>query len=107
MSAPLLADSIPELAREIEGLLVEQGEHRLAAQVARVRIVDRCRCGDPFCATFYTAPRPQGSWGAGHRNIELACEIGMLILDVVNENVTCVEVLFRDEIRQKLHEVLP
>jgi hypothetical protein len=107
MSAPLLIDAMPELAQELESLLVKDGESDLAVQVRQLHIVDRCRCGDDFCATFYTVPRPNGAWGAGHRNISLDCETGMLILDVVNDKITCVEVLDRDEIRHRLHEVLP
>jgi hypothetical protein len=107
MSAPLIADVLPELARELEALLVKQSERDLAAQIQDLRIIDRCRCGDDFCATFYTVPRPNGSWGPGHRNVSLECERGMLILDVVDDKLTCVEVLHRDEIRQKLHKVLP
>jgi hypothetical protein len=107
MSAPLLIDAMPELAQELESLLAKDGESDLAVQVRQLHIVDRCRCGDDFCATFYTVPRPNGAWGAGHRNISLDCETGMLILDVVNDKITCVEVLDRDEIRHRLHEVLP
>jgi hypothetical protein len=107
MSAPLLTDAIPELAQELESLLVKAGESDLAVQVRQLHIVDRCRCGDDFCATFYTVPRPNGAWGAGHRNVSLDCEMGMLILDVVNDKITCVEVLDRDEIRRTLHNILP
>ena len=106
-STPLLADAIPDLARELEALLVSSGESSLAAQVRGLRIVDRCRCDDSFCATFYTVTRPKGAWGPGHKNISLDCETGMLVLDVVDDKITCVEVLDRDEIRQRLHQVLP
>ncbi|MEQ1907104.1 MAG: hypothetical protein ABL888_23160, partial [Pirellulaceae bacterium] len=106
-NAPLLTDAIPELARELEALLAKSGETNLAAQVQQLCIVDRCRCEDSFCATFYTAPRPNGAWGAGHRNISLDCETGMLVLDVVDDKITCVEVLDRNEIRQQLHKILP
>lgn len=107
MDAPLLIDVLPELAQELEALLVQDGEPELAAQIRQASIVDRCRCGEDFCATFYTVPKPSGSWGAGHRNILLDCTRGMLILDVVRDRLKCVEVLDRDEIRQKLHEICP
>ena len=107
MSTPLLTNAMPDLAQELETLLARQGEPALAAQVQQLQIVDRCRCGDSFCATFYTVPCPSGAWGAGHRNVSLDCETGMLILDVVDGRVTAVEVLDRDEIRQRLHEILP
>lgn len=40
-------------SEELRGLLMQQGERELAAQVLSLRIVDRCRRGDDFCAMFY------------------------------------------------------
>ena len=74
----------------------------LAAQVKRLVIVDRCRCGDDFCASFYTQPKPEGAYGLGHRSMELEPAEGMLILDLVNGTIVQVEVLYRNEIRDKL-----
>lgn len=79
----LLADTLPTLAAELRRLLEEQGESELAAQVPGLMILDRCRCGDDFCATIYTRPKPKGSFGPGHRNVALTPDKGMLILDVV------------------------
>jgi hypothetical protein len=107
MSGPLLSEVIPELASELVTLLEEYGEPQLAEQVAGLRIVGRCRCGDDSCATFYTAPKPKGAWGAGHGNIRLDPDRGYLILDLVDRKIVCVEVLDRDEYRTKLLEVLP
>jgi hypothetical protein len=64
---------MPALVTELEQLLQEEGEPALSAQVCGLHIVERCRCGDDFCATFYT----------------------------------CVEVLYRDEIQNVLHKILP
>ncbi len=102
-----LADMLPSFATELQKLLEEKGEPQLAAQVPRLTIFDRCRCGDDFCGTFYTQPKPQGSFGPGHRNVALTPDDGMLILDVVGEAIACVEVLDRDEVRQKLQAALP
>jgi len=104
---PLLTDLLPSFAAELRRLLTEKGESELAAQVPRLKILDRCRCGDDFCATFYTQPKPEGSFGPGHRNVALTPDEGMLILDVVAGEIACVEVLDRKEIRQKLVELLP
>lgn len=103
----LLKDVLPELADELALLLEEAGEYHLAPQVPGLRIVDRCRCGDDFCATFYTQPKPLGSFGAGHRNVVLEPERGMIILDVVSGAIACVEVLYRDHIGQRLTAALP
>ncbi len=105
MSARLI-DVLPAFAAELEALLLEE-EPALAVQVRGLTIVDRCRCGDDFCATFYSEPRPEGSYGPSHRNVPLDPGQGMLILDVVGTKIACVEVLYRDEIREVLHSVLP
>jgi len=60
---------------------------KLAAQVSGLKIVDRCRCGDDFCASFCTERKPQGAYGAGHRCVELEPETGWLILDVVADKI--------------------
>jgi hypothetical protein len=106
MSHPLLQEAVPELAAELRTLL-EKDEPQLAQQVASLRIVDRCRCGEDSCATFYTVPQPKGAWGAGHENILLDAERGYLILDLVDRRIVCVEVLDRDEFRLKLLNLLP
>lgn len=104
---PLLTDVLPEFATELQQLLSEKGEPELVAQVSCLAIFDRCRCKDDFCATFYTRPKPDGTFGSGHRNVALTPEDGMLILDVVARKIMCVEVLDREDVRRKLEEVLP
>jgi hypothetical protein len=103
----LLTEILPVLADELELLLKKSGEPELAAQVPQLAIVDRCRCGDDFCASFYTEPKPEGTYGAGHRCMELEPAKGMLILDVVAGAIVHVEVLYRDEIRKQLIAALP
>jgi hypothetical protein len=103
----LLADTLPSFAAELRQLLIEKGEHDLTAQVSGSKILERCQCGDDFCATFCTQPKPEGSFGQGHRNVALTPKEGTLILDVVGEAIACVEVLYREDVRQKLDEVFP
>jgi hypothetical protein len=103
----LLTDTLPAFAAELQQLLIEKGEPELAAQVPGLAILDRCRCGDDKCGTFYTRPKPNGAYGPGHRNVALTPEEGMLILDVVDGEIACVEVLDRDDVREKLDAVLP
>lgn len=103
----LLKDMLPRFSDELVGFLITAGEQDLASQVAELRIVDRCRCGDDFCATFYTQPKPQGSYGAGHRNVVLEAESGEVILDVVQDSIHCVEVLYRDDVRSTLLNAVP
>src|SRR6185436_9277691 len=52
-NAPLLREVLPAFANELRDLLNQLGEVELANQVAGLRLVDRCRCGDDFCGTFY------------------------------------------------------
>lgn len=97
-----LVGALPLLSEELQQLLVQKGESELAAQVPGLAILERCRCGDDFCATFYVQPKPKGAYGPGHRNVSLEPQQGMLILDIVDDKIACVEVLYRDEIRRKL-----
>lgn len=85
-----MSDVLPELTRELKELLVKQDELELAAQVSVLRIVDRRRCGDDFCSTFYVQSKPRGGYGPDHRNVELDPKDGMLILDVVGDKIACV-----------------
>lgn len=103
----LLAEIVPSFADELEQLLKKEGEVKLAAQVPQLSIVDRCRCGNDFCASFYTQRKPEGAYGPGHDSIELEPAAGMLILDVVAHTIVHVELLYRNDIREKLLAALP
>lgn len=107
MSDLALSRALPEFAAELELTLHSQGRADLASQVATLLLVDRCRCGDDFCATFYTAAKPDGAYGPGHSNLELESTEGMIILDIVHEKIRCVEVLYRPDVQQALLNVLP
>ncbi len=105
---PLLADFFPDLAAEIaHGLRSLAEPESIATSVAGLRIVDRCRCGVRSCATFYTEPRPKSSYGSGHRNVMLNPRRGMLILDVVDDRIVCVEVLDRPALAKCLRTAVP
>jgi len=93
---------LPELSRELTELLITAREPGLAVQINDLEIVARCSCGDEFCASFYTAPKPVGSYGPKHRNLELGPANGMIILDLVDDRIVHVEVLYRDDVRSKL-----
>lgn len=103
----MVADALPDFATELTSALCQQGATDLALQVRTLPLIDRCRCGDDFCATFYTAPRQAGAYGAGHENVEVEATIGMTILDVVHGKICCVEVLYRPDVQQALLAVLP
>lgn len=80
--------------------LSRYGETGLASQVGELRVVELCGCGDDFCQSFFTAPPPTGGYPLDrHRNWYPEDDDpgwdGYLILDVVDERIAYVEVLFR------------
>jgi hypothetical protein len=93
---------LPDLSRELAELLITAREPSLASQINDSEIVAKCSCSDDFCASFYTAPKPVGSYGPQHRNLELRPAKGMIILDLVDDRIVHVEVLYRDDVRSKL-----
>lgn len=103
----LLSEALPQFALELQQLLKQQGQTELAVQVPQLMIVDRCRCGDGFCASFYTQPKPKGALGPGHRCLELEPAKGMLILDLVADRIAHIEILYRDDIRKELLAAFP
>lgn len=88
----------------MERLLFEDGEADLAAQIPKLRIVDRCRCGESFCSTFYVQPPPSGAYGPSHYNVVIDPKAGMIVLDVVDGKIACVEVLYRDDVRAAIDQ---
>ena len=42
-----------------------------------------------------------------HKNIPLDPIEGFLVLDVVNEEIVCIEVLYRDDLRARLLRLFP
>lgn len=102
-----ISDSFPDLSKELKTLLEQDGESGLAEQVSTLKLINRCQCGDDFCATIYTEPEPLNSYPPRLRTVPLDPERGMIILDVVDDRIVCVEILHRDEIRRKLLELLP
>jgi hypothetical protein len=102
-----LAKEFPDFAADLTRLLKQSGEGELADTLSGLTVVERCRCGDDFCATMYTYPPPRDSWGRSHRNVSLDPEHGFLILDVLDREIVGIEVLYRQEIREQLLKLLP
>ena len=90
---PLVRDVYPDFSAELISLLNAEGESELGISAYDLRVVAKCGCGDDLCQGFYTAPRPNGPYGAGHRNVALSPERGMIVLDVVEQRIMFVEVL--------------
>jgi hypothetical protein len=105
--SPLLQESLPDLVNELTSLLRKKNEKELLEQVPLLRLVARCRCGDDFCATLYTAPKPKGAYGPNHESLSLDPSSGQLILDLVDRKIVCIEILFREDLRSKVLQLFP
>lgn len=103
----LLIDTLPTVAAELQELLTKAGRTELASQVPGLKIVDRCRCGDDFCASFYTQPKPTGGYGPNLECLGLKPAEGMLVLDVAAGVIAHVEVLHNDWVREQLVRAVP
>lgn len=101
--APRLVERWPKLAGQVRNALIRDSETGLASQIDALRVLKMCDCQEDFCQSFYTEPPPDGAYPLDrHRNWcqdddedELLGWEGFLILDVVDERIVSVEVLYR------------
>ncbi len=108
IASPPLRDTLPGFAREVEQRLREVGRPDLAGQVTRLRIADRCRCGDDFCASLYTEAKPAGGWRQLHETVPLrGGPYGLINVDAMMGRIVAIEVLFRPEVRRALEHLVP
>jgi len=103
---PLMIEVLPEFSKELKKLLEEDNKFQLAECVHSLHIYEKCDCDEKSCASFYTAPKPNGSYGAGHENLILDADIGWLVLDVVDNEIKFIEILNRPKFRKQLNEIL-
>src|SRR5262249_24597564 len=61
-AAALLVELDPDFAAELERRLAARRDPALAATVGELRVVDRCRCENPNCASFYTVEPFNAGW---------------------------------------------
>lgn len=116
-----LKDIWPQVIDRIRGLLTQVNENRLAESLDGLFVFDRCHCGG--CSTVYTQPAPRS--GQSHRGIafcppetvdietnkpfsadhpEYPTTPYLTILDVVDEQIVCIEILDDLESQQQLME---
>jgi len=104
----VLAQLLPQLAEEIARRLAEDAEGaEFAPQVPTLRILSRCGCKEPGCASFTTGARRSGKHPTPVRTIALfSTRRGMsdIIIDVVEGKIVNVEILDRTDIAAVLDE---
>jgi hypothetical protein len=102
-----LAEVLPEFSTELTHLLEQNDEPELARQVTTLRIVKKCGCRNDFCSSFYTRREPRRAPGQDIRSISLEpSSSGIVILDVVCDEICFIEVLYRDDVRTALKSAL-
>jgi hypothetical protein len=106
--APVLdvATLFPAFLPELEELMRAVGRPDLFERLRSARVFSRCACGDANCAHFYTAPQPSAA-GGRPENLLLPSQSGLIALDIVNGEVTAVEVLDRPDLQVILDRYLP
>lgn len=96
LSVDRLINRRPRLSGELRDALIAEAEPGLATSVDSLEVVRPCGRGDASCQSFHTAQPPDDAYGPGHRNVLLDPPwVGMLILDVVDDEIVYVEVLDR------------
>lgn len=98
-----MANVVPELAAEMERELRASGDVALADQVAALRMVRSCGCGDDFCASFHTVSVSKTQSAKPRYGVPLSNH--HLIVSVREGEIVEVEVLFRDDLRPKIRGV--
>jgi hypothetical protein len=97
-----LREVFPAFVVELADLCGRAGRPELGEQIPELPVVARCTCGQNNCAHFYTAAPPRGSYGPGHRNVVLPAKRGLIVLDLVDEQIVAVEVLDRHDVKVAL-----
>lgn len=107
MNQPIkLIDAMPDFVAELGSLLTSEGSLDLRQELPNLIIHERCRCGDDFCASFYTAQR-QIPFGPHHYTVALTPADGMINIDVADGKIVQIEVLYRDDVLRNLVRLLP
>jgi hypothetical protein len=96
-----LAQALPEFADELARGIASNGYKKLAASVYAIEIIDRCRCDEPGCVTFYAVPKQLAPCSERCKRI-IAPARGVTCLHFLDQQITWVEVLGRPEDREKL-----
>jgi hypothetical protein len=97
VKGPLLSETLPGLAAELEAGLRGAGRPDLAEQVPGLRITAACACEVESCASFYTG-MPMKRWFRRGKQVA----VGELVVDTIDGEIVFVEVLDRPKLRARL-----
>ena len=100
-----LIEILPNIAKELEDVLFDMGEYKLAQTVDDLEVVDRCRCGDETCGTFYTVEKEMWQ-DKPVKHLVPGCD-GLYEVNVYNGDIVGVEILERDDVSEVLRKRLP
>ena len=95
-----LVDALPEFAAELSRGLAELGHKELATSVNSIVIVERCKCDETGCITFYAVPKTV----TNQRPCKTAMPVvkGLTCVQYIGQQIVWVEALGRPEDREKL-----
>jgi hypothetical protein len=96
-----LAQALPDLTEELSQGIASLGYKKLAASVYTIEVVERCKCEEPGCVTFFCVPKIHAPLPDTCKRI-IAPARGVTCVQYVDQQITWVEVLGRPEDREKL-----
>ena len=96
----------PFLVDELSKGLSLIGERGLAKSVSDLEIVGRCNCDNSGCGAFYTLEQHQ--WAANENLRQVVPTIkGLYAIDVLDEQIVCIDFIGRMDVRDRLVAVFP
>lgn len=96
---------MPFLAEEISEALTNMGQRHLASSIQDLEILERCDCDNSGCAAFYTAEKH--TW-SGQKIKHLSPNVkGLFSIDVCQNKIVFVEMMGRQDVRERLLAVHP
>ena len=96
---------MPFLAHELSEGLEKIGERKLAQTISNVDILDRCKCDSEGCGAFYTCEEYKWS-GKELRKVTPNVK-GLFSIDVLENEIVCIEFMGRTDVRDRLVAMYP
>lgn len=96
-----LVDALPDFSDELSRGLADLGHQELATSVKAIVIVERCKCNETGCITFYAVPK---SSLTNKCRCKTAYPVvrGLTCVQYIGQNIVWVEAVGRPDDRKKL-----